>query len=242
MTKVYDGSNTVSNLTTANYSITGFVVGEGATIGVTTGTYNNGKDVASNPAGSPVTSSVLTAGNYTANVGTSLSDYNLAAVTGVGATGHIGQITAKALTAVSLVGSVTKAYDGGNTVSNLTTGNYSIAGFVVGEGATINVTTGTYDNGKDVASNPAGSPVTSSVLAAGNYTANVGTSLSNYSLAAVTGVSATGNIGQITRLGTVQAIANGLWSARNLVERCDSGQEQRRHVNLNGIRLPWMER
>jgi hypothetical protein len=107
-------------------------------------------------------------------------------------------ITPKALTAVSLVGTVTKPYDGTNTVSNLTTGNYSIAGFVAGEGATINVTTGTYDNGPNVANNPPGSPVTSSVLAAGNYTANAGTLLNDYNLGAVTGVSATGNIGAIT--------------------------------------------
>jgi hypothetical protein len=293
VTKTYDGTNTVSNLTSGNYGITGFVAGEGATINVTTGTYDNGKDVVNNPAGSPVTSSVLAAGNYTANAGTLLSDYNLGAVTGVSATGNIGaitpkgvtitgtaannkvydgstlatlsnigsvstgvgaetlvlngpaaaninfntkdvatanlvtgtgysiadggggglasnyaltstsssaaaNITPKALTAVSLVGTVTKPYDGTNTVSNLTTGNYSIAGFVAGEGATINVTTGTYDNGPNVANNPPGSPVTSSVLAAGNYTANAGTLLNDYNLGAVTGVSATGNIGAIT--------------------------------------------
>ena len=107
-------------------------------------------------------------------------------------------ITPKALTAVSLIGSVTKAYNGNNAVTNLTSGNYSITGFIGGDGATIGVTNGTYDNGKDVVSNPAGSPVTSASLVSGDYTANGGTLLSNYDLSAVIGVSAAGNIGAIT--------------------------------------------
>jgi len=111
-------------------------------------------------------------------------------------------ITPAALTAVGLVGAVTKTYDGDATVTNLTSGNYSISGFVAGEGATIGVATGTYDNGKDVVNNPAGSALTSANLAAGDYTQNAGTLLSNYDLSAVTGVSAQGNIGSITRLDT----------------------------------------
>ena len=211
VTKVYDGNNTVANLTTGNYNITGFVGAEGATIGVSTGTYDNGKDVVNNPAGSPVTSAVLAAGNYIQNGGTLLSNYDLTAVTGVSATGNIGEITPRALTAVALTGAVTKIYDGNNTVSNLTTGNYNITGFVAGEGATIAVTTGTYDAGKNVQG--PGSAVTSASLVAGDYTQNVGTLLTNYNLAAVTGAPATGPIGQITRLASVSAIAGGNWSS-----------------------------
>ena len=107
-------------------------------------------------------------------------------------------ITPKALTAVDLIGSVTKIYDGDATVTNLTTANYSITGFIAGEGATVGVTTGTYDNGKDVIDNPANSPVTSTSLVIGDYTQDVGTLLSNYDLSAITGVSALGNIGAIT--------------------------------------------
>ena len=198
VTKAYNGNNAVTNLTSGNYSITGFIGGDGATIGVTNGTYDNGKDVVSNPAGSPVTSASLVSGDYTANGGTLLSNYDLSAVIGVSAAGNIGAITPKALTAVGLVGSVTKAYNGNNAVTNLTSGNYSITGFIGGDGATIGVTNGTYDNGKDVVSNPAGSPVTSASLVSGDYTANGGTLLSNYDLSAVIGVSAAGNIGAIT--------------------------------------------
>jgi hypothetical protein len=56
--------------------------------------------------------------------------------------GNIGEITPKALTSVSLTGSVSKVYDGTATVANLGTANYSIAGFIGGEGATITNTTG----------------------------------------------------------------------------------------------------
>ncbi|MFH1603329.1 MAG: MBG domain-containing protein, partial [Pseudomonadota bacterium] len=105
----------------------------------------------------------------------------------------IGQ---RALTAVGLTSTVTKVYDGFNTISNLTPGNYSITGFVAGEGATIGLATGTYDTGKNVQG--PGSAVTSAVLAAGNYTQNAGTLLSNYDLSAVVGVTAKGNIGAIT--------------------------------------------
>ena len=128
---------------------------------------------------------------------------------------HNGTIAQKPLTAVDLVGKVTKIYDGEATVSNLTTGNYSITGFVTGEGATIGLSTGTYDNGKDVVNNPAGSPVSSAGLAPGDYTATGTTLLSNYDLAAVTGVSATGNIGAITALGITGSItaANKVYDA-----------------------------
>ena len=98
MSKVYDGDATVSNLTTSNYNISGFVLAEGATIDVTSGSYDAGKNV-----GGPalaVTSATLAAGNYHANVGTDLSNYDLTAVTNTTAAGNIGAITQKALTAV----------------------------------------------------------------------------------------------------------------------------------------------
>ncbi|MFH2046509.1 MAG: MBG domain-containing protein [Pseudomonadota bacterium] len=105
-------------------------------------------------------------------------------------------IDQKALTAVDLIGSVTKQYDGFNTVANLTTGNYSITGFIAGEGATIGVTSGTYDAGKNVQGPNSG--VTSALLAGLDYTGTGATLLTNYDLSGVTGVSATGNIGAIT--------------------------------------------
>ncbi|HYA46904.1 MAG TPA: hypothetical protein VEF92_05075, partial [Burkholderiales bacterium] len=141
-----------------------------------------------------VTTSGLALTGITGSNASVPSDYSL----GTASASVAATITPLALTGVSLVGTVTKTYDGTNTVSNLTPSNYSVTGFVAGEGASTNVTTGTYDNGPSVAANPPGSPVTSSVLGAANYTANAGTSLSDYDLSAVTGVSAQGNIGSIT--------------------------------------------
>jgi hypothetical protein len=209
--KTYDGTANAT-LTSANYQIAGFAFSEGATVNITAGAYDAGKNV-QGPA-SAVTSGPISSGNYTFNSGTASSDYDITAITGIQAHGNIGQITPKALTGVSLVGSVTRQYNGNNSITNLTPANYSISGFISGEGASITSATGSYNNGKDVTANPAGSPVTSSVLTAGDYSANPGTSLSNYDLSAVTGVSATGNIGQITRLTSVSWVggASGNWS------------------------------
>ncbi|MCF8078952.1 MAG: hypothetical protein K9K88_06700 [Desulfobacterales bacterium] len=142
---------------------------------------------------------------------------------------HNGTITPKALTAVDLTGTVTKVYDGDATVDNLTTGNYSITGFVAGEGATIGVETGTYVAGKDVIDNPAGSAVTSAVLAAADYTATGTTLLSNYDLTAVMGVSATGAIGEITAAdlalsGTRVYDATTVFAGDNLIANGIAGE------------------
>ena len=84
------------------------------------------------PSANAGAAQVLALNTLALNNGTGLaSNYTIAGA------GNTGQITPAALTAVSLVGAVTKTYNGNNTVSNLTTGNYSIAGFVGGEGATI---------------------------------------------------------------------------------------------------------
>src|ERR1019366_7851023 len=127
----YDGFNTVANLTAANYSITGFVGTEGATIGVTSGTYDAGKNV-----GGPalaVTSASLAAVNYTQNAGTLLNNYDLTAVTGAGVTakGNIGAITAKALTLTTITDS--KQYDG----LIPSTAAVTVAGNVAGDTVTV---------------------------------------------------------------------------------------------------------
>lgn len=105
-------------------------------------------------------------------------------------------VTPRAVISVSLTGAVSKTYDGNSIVTNLTIGNYHIIGFVPGEGATISLTTGTYDAGMNVGGLTLA--VTSRSLVATDYTANIGTSLNDYHLSAVTGVRATGSIGAIT--------------------------------------------
>ena len=63
---------------------------------------------------------------------------------------HTASVTQKSLTA-SLVGTVSKTYDGTTTVTNLENSNFSLTGLVGSELPTINKTTGTYAS-KDVGS------------------------------------------------------------------------------------------
>jgi len=152
-TKVYDGT-TAATLAPANYALTGFVTGEGATVTQTAGTYNS-KDVLT----ANTVSVTLAAGNYTATGATLLSNYVLPTAA-IGA----GTITVAPLTA-AVIGTPTKVYDG-TTVATLAPANYALTGFVTGEGATVTQTTGTY-NSKDVLT----ANTVSATLAAGNYTA-----------------------------------------------------------------------
>jgi filamentous hemagglutinin family protein len=161
-TKTYDG-NTNASLTDGNFALTGFVAGESATINQTTGTY------ASADAGSWTVSASLTASNFDAHTGTLLSNYVLP--TEAQGSGTIEQ----ALLAVSITGDPTKTYDG-NTDAALTSGDYSLTGFVAGQGATINQTAGSY------ASANAGSWNVTASLSEANFDAENGTSLSNYVL------------------------------------------------------------
>ncbi|MBU0715400.1 MAG: hypothetical protein KJ964_08600 [Verrucomicrobia bacterium] len=97
-------------------------------------------------------------------------------------------IAAKTLTA-SLIGTVTKVYDGLFTATNLVNGNYSLSGLVLAELPTINQTNGTYAT-KDVASGIS----VSATLAAANFDEVAGFLRSNYSLPG----SAVGLVGVIT--------------------------------------------
>ena len=68
---MYDGT-TAATLAAANYSLTGFVTGEGATVTQTVGTYNS-KDVLT----ATTVSATLAPANYTATGATLLSNYTL---------------------------------------------------------------------------------------------------------------------------------------------------------------------
>ena len=205
-TKDYDAT-TAATLTSANYSLTGFVAGQGATVTQTSGTY------ASANAGTGIgVSASLGAANFTAKAGTLLSNYTLP----TSATGT-GTISPAELTA-TIVGNPTKTYDG-TTVATLAGANYSLSGFVAGQGATVTQTSGAY------ASANAGSGIgVSASLGAANFTANAGTLLSNYTLptsAAGTGTINTAALtitagdqsktyGQTLALGTTGFTATGL--------------------------------
>lgn len=105
-------------------------------------------------------------------------------------------IQQRALTA-ALIGSVQKVYDA-TTAATLGADNYSLAGFVAGEGATIGQTSGSF-----ASPNVGSGLVVTAALGATSFTANGGTSLSNYLLP----TSASGAIGTITP-ATLTYVAN----------------------------------
>jgi hypothetical protein len=161
-TKTYDGG-TSATLSGSNFNLSGFVAGQGATVTKTTGAY------ASADAGSRTVTSSLAAGDVSAASGTNLSNYVLPTT----ATG-VGQINRATLTA-SITGNPTKTYDG-NTSATLASGDYTLTGLAGGQTLTVTRTTGVYDAAQ------AGARTVTAELAAGDFSAGAGVSLSNYIL------------------------------------------------------------
>ena len=88
--KTYDGTTSVTNLTSTHFSVVGWVKGEGATVTKKTATYAL-PDVAANP-GNGLVSTVLSAADYSANSVTDLSNYILPSIV----TGYVGKINSAA--------------------------------------------------------------------------------------------------------------------------------------------------
>ena len=182
-TKIYDGTD-AATLTSANYQITGFVAGEGATITQTAGTY------ASPNAGSRLVTANLSAADFSATGGTLLSNYALPA-NAVG----LGTINRANLLAI-IVGNPTRPYNGTN-IATLTQDNYAITGFVAGQGANVTQTAGTYGGVN------AGPHAVTASLGAGDFTPTGSTLLDNYNLP----TGATG-LGTITQAQLTASIIN----------------------------------
>ena len=163
-TKTYDGT-TAASVPSADFELTGFVSGQGASLGNQTGVY-----ASANAGAETVTVTGLTSASYSAAPGTSLSNYALpTSVSGA------GLINPAPLTA-TIVGTPTKGYDG-TTVANLTPVNFNLTGFVTGQGATVSQTIGTYAS---AAVSP--SVAVTATLAPSNFTPTGSTLLSNYIL------------------------------------------------------------
>jgi len=170
--KTYNG-NTSATLTSDNYSISGFVGDEGATIAQTSGTYDT-KNVGTSKT---VTASV-SADNYTANDGTSLDNYTLD--TG-SVTGSIGTIVKKNVTLTAPA--ITKTYDG--TVAHTPTdANLSDLSSQLVDGDTVTTATIAFSN-KNVGT---GKTVTLSSVSIddGNSGGNYSVTLTNSSSGAIT--------------------------------------------------------
>ena len=162
--KTYDGTTTAT-IPGSDFTFSGFVPGQGATVNQTiTGNYAT-KDVGSQP----VTAS-LAQSDLTPTAGTDLNNYSFP-VTASG----MGSILPAQLT-VTIIGNPTKVYNG-DTIARVSGSNFLISGFVSGEGASVTPSTQfTYDQTN------VGGRVVSGSLVPGNYTANSGTLLGNYLL------------------------------------------------------------
>jgi len=180
-TKTYDGT-TLATLTAGNFALTGFVAGEGAMVTRNAGIYSSAN------AGARTVTTSLVVSDFAANQGTLLSNYILPA----GATGA-GLIN-RADLVVTVTGNPTKPFDG-NTSATLGAWDFTIGGFVPGEGAIITETHGNYASARP------GTHQVSVSLDPGDYSASQGTLLSNYNLPSV----AVGP-GEITRSGTACAV------------------------------------
>ena len=123
-TKIYD-TTTSATLASDNYSLSGFIGADGATVNQPDGTY------ASATAGSEGVSSDLVSSDFTATGTTDLSNYSLPTI----ATGN-GTIDPYTLTA-SLGGTVTKVYDSTDTAT-LGAQNYALSSTLDGQTVTLN--------------------------------------------------------------------------------------------------------
>ena len=156
--KTYDGT-TGATLGSGNYSLSGFVAGEGATVTQSSGVY------ATANAGTGIgVTATLAAGNFTANGGTLLSNYTLPVLAA-----GTGTITPATLV-VTLTGAVGRVYDG-TTTATLTAGNYLLSGVIGSDSVALNnPTSGNYASanvGTGIAVGVTGLAL--SGAAAGNY-------------------------------------------------------------------------
>ena len=157
--KVYDGTN-VDTLSTGSATLNGVVGSDNVTLAGSASGHFSQSDVGNNLAVS-VSGLSLT--------GTAAGNYTLTQPTGLTA-----NITPQPLT-VSFNGSPAKIYDG-STAATLTSGDFSINGFVSGQSAVVSQSPAVY------ASSNAGTNIgVTATLQPSDFTPGSGTSLSNYS-------------------------------------------------------------
>lgn len=162
VSKTYDGTTTAF-LDPANFTLTGFAAGEGAMVSQSDGVYSTAN------AGTWTVTAALGAGDFTGTGSTQLANYVLpASTTGTG-------VIDRALVTAAITGVPTKTYDG-TTAAALASGDYTLGGFIAGEGAAIIQTAGVYD------SRNAGRQGVTATLGAADFAAQSGTLLSNYVL------------------------------------------------------------
>ena len=173
--KVYNGT-TVASLTPGNFTLTGFVSGQGASVNQAVGTY-----ASANVGSGIVVTASLALANFNANAGTNLANYTLPTI----ATGSIGMITKAPLTLTYNATAASRIYGNANPAL---TGSVSAIGLVNGE-ALANVTTGSanFTTKATTVSNVGSFAVTGAGLTTnGNYAASVVQGAGNANALAIT--------------------------------------------------------
>jgi len=163
VTKTYDGTSTVSNLTSANYTVSGGVGGDTVTISgglPTAGTYSSTHDVGSSL---PVTVTGITATIAATNLSgqADVFGYRLSGAPVVGA---IGAITQAPLTVTA--NAATKTYDG---TAYAGAGGVTYLGFVNGESSSVLGGSLAYGVAPQPAVDVGMYAITPSGLSSGNY-------------------------------------------------------------------------
>lgn len=211
-TKGYDG-NANASLTPSNFLVTGFAGTQGATVTQTAGQY------ASSNAGIWNITAAIDASYLSGDPGTNIANYVLPS--NAQGPGTITRITPNIGVFAGITGNPTKTYDG-NTIATLTPADYTVSGFIPGEGATITETVGQYDLAD------AGQRSVLVFLDANDWVANPGTNLDNYNLPTeATGlgailrralsVSIVGNPTKIYNGSTAALLSPGNFQFNNLV-------------------------
>jgi filamentous hemagglutinin family protein len=234
-TKIYDGTTGLT-LTSANFSITGWVNNEGADVTVQPTAANDFYSSANAGSTSTYANATLGFSNFVATGSTKLSNYYLPGGTSQ-VTGHVsglGAITQAPLIA-QIIGNPTRVYDANTDIPGaanltLTSANFALLGFKGSDGATVANTTGTTGSfntqhaGTDV--------ITLTGLQTSNFTATGGTLLSNYALPTtasgggtimpfaltLTGVTAQDKVYEnspFASLNTNTAVLNGIFAQDN---------------------------
>jgi filamentous hemagglutinin family protein len=168
-TKTYDGTNAVT-LGGGNFTVSGFVNGQGASVGQSSATY------ATANAGTGINvTATLQPSDFVPGAGTSMSNYTFTpTVIGLG----LGIINPLQLTG-QIVGNPTKVYDS-NTNAALSASNLQLAGLLSGQSISASfggTVAGQYDN-----PNAGARGVTAGAFPGADFTAGSGTLLSNYIL------------------------------------------------------------
>ena len=196
VSKVYDGS-TVATLAPSNYSLSGFAIGDGATVIKATGSY----DSAGAGTGKTVTVSELT--NYYQPVGnTNLSNYSLP----TSITGYVGTISKAALTVTASAATKTyngSAYNGGAGVS--------YAGFANNETSAVLGGALTYGGSSQGAVNTGSYDIVPGGLSSSNYTLAYASGSLTVAAAPITAISGsiTGTVSKVYDGSTVATLAPG---------------------------------